>query len=281
MYGGTILIALLAGGIAAWPTMKTSPARVMTALDRDRPASQSSRNRSSEAVFVTAARLACARSKYSDTHRLYCRHPPCHVARGRHDATHECVRDDYHGTGCNTSCREYSPSTVRRCTSSERHPCERGNPPVYRSRWATDRGPWGELFGVCDRFERDARTGSSTTLAERSRHRRRFGSNGRISILEIPFPSAGVRHPHSHECDIVGTYAAPGLYDDQLLVSLPVARGLSTKRTEAVHIIRTPKQFKRETTSSVELLDVSAPKQVTANSSLPVEFNSRISVPTR
>ncbi|ODR79821.1 hypothetical protein BG842_03230 [Haladaptatus sp. W1] len=74
---------------------------------------------------------------------------------------------------------------------------------------------------------------------------------------------------------IVGTYTAPGVYDDQILVSLPVGRQLSTKSNGSVHIVRTPKRLEGRPDASVERLDVSAPPQVESNERLPVTIRLR------
>ncbi|WP_433630322.1 FtsX-like permease family protein [Halomicrococcus sp. NG-SE-24] len=84
----------------------------------------------------------------------------------------------------------------------------------------------------------------------------------------------GSTDPGMTRVQIVGTYTAPGAVDDQLLVSLPVAQHLSTKRQGTVQFIRTKKpvdnlEMKGPT---ISVLGITAPEQVASNTSVPVHI---------
>ncbi|MFC5973386.1 FtsX-like permease family protein [Halomarina salina] len=75
--------------------------------------------------------------------------------------------------------------------------------------------------------------------------------------------------------EIVGTFSASGAADDHLLVSLPVARHLSTVRQGKVNLIRLADRPQRGARGGVAVLDVSTPRQVVAGEQLPVRVQVR------
>ncbi|KYH24954.1 FtsX-like permease family protein [Halalkalicoccus paucihalophilus] len=75
---------------------------------------------------------------------------------------------------------------------------------------------------------------------------------------------------------IVGTYTAPGAYEDQLLLSLPAAQHLAGLSTDTVNVIRTDETLEgSETTSSVSVLNASTPERAVANDTVPVNVTLR------
>jgi len=76
---------------------------------------------------------------------------------------------------------------------------------------------------------------------------------------------------------VVGTFEAPGLTDDQLLVSLPTARHLSGTSSNMVNFVRADRLPERpgNTDTAIEVVNVSIPAPVAANTSLPVAFTAR------
>ncbi len=73
---------------------------------------------------------------------------------------------------------------------------------------------------------------------------------------------------------VVGVYSATGTLDDQLLVSLPVARHLSKVERGRVHLIRTANSTERlDTRNSVAVLDVTTPSTVTAGNTMTAQIH--------
>ncbi len=91
----------------------------------------------------------------------------------------------------------------------------------------------------------------------------------------------GSTAPAVTEVDVVGIVAAPGVFDDQLLVSLPTARHLTGVGPDSVQFVRTggvPEGAggagngtgERDGAGSVGVVDVAAPDRATANDSIEV-----------
>lgn len=75
---------------------------------------------------------------------------------------------------------------------------------------------------------------------------------------------------------VVGVYSAAGPYDDQLLVSLSVGQQLSGREKGTVNIIRTGAKLKHDATRpSVDVVGVSVPNRVSENTSVPVTIRAR------
>lgn len=75
---------------------------------------------------------------------------------------------------------------------------------------------------------------------------------------------------------IVGAYTAPGALEDQLLLSLSTAQQLSNVGTDSVNVIRTEEALSEtDVTSSVTVLEVSAPERALANDSVEVTATLR------
>lgn len=75
---------------------------------------------------------------------------------------------------------------------------------------------------------------------------------------------------------VVGVYEAPGGFDDQLLVSLPTARHLAGRAPRTVHLIRADRLPEGGVNGSgVEIVDISAPARVVANSTVRVSVRVR------
>ncbi|RRJ29464.1 ABC transporter permease [Halocatena pleomorpha] len=86
----------------------------------------------------------------------------------------------------------------------------------------------------------------------------------------------GSTHPGIAMVRVVGTYSASGVEDDQLLVSLPVGRHLLGKTETTVQMIRTARKFQDDTSSSaVEVINLSVPDRVHPNSSVPIRARLR------
>ena len=71
---------------------------------------------------------------------------------------------------------------------------------------------------------------------------------------------------------VTGMYAASGIYDDQLLVSLQTGQHLSNAKPGMVHFIRTKEKLTKGSKSgpSTSILDISAPQTVTVSDPAPV-----------
>ncbi|MCO8245566.1 FtsX-like permease family protein [Haladaptatus sp. AB643] len=90
----------------------------------------------------------------------------------------------------------------------------------------------------------------------------------------------GSTTPGLDRVKIVGEYAAPGPYDDQLLVSLPTARHLANVRPGNVQMVRTATRLEGTGTSAsngnasdgIAVVGVSAPAQVRQNASIPIRL---------
>ncbi|MFB9808965.1 ABC transporter permease [Haladaptatus pallidirubidus] len=82
----------------------------------------------------------------------------------------------------------------------------------------------------------------------------------------------GSTAPSFTRVTVVGTYSAPGMYDDQLLVPLQTGQHLSLADPGMVHFIRTTKQVSTapQTQSNYTILDVTAPERVAVTETLPV-----------
>ncbi|WP_049972786.1 FtsX-like permease family protein [Haladaptatus cibarius] len=73
---------------------------------------------------------------------------------------------------------------------------------------------------------------------------------------------------------VVGMYSATGTLDDQLLVSLPVARHLSRVEQGRVHLIRTANSTEQfDARNSVAVLDVTTPSTVTADNTMTAQIH--------
>lgn len=68
---------------------------------------------------------------------------------------------------------------------------------------------------------------------------------------------------------VVGTFDAPGFYDDHLLVSLPTARHLSTKDSDQVHVVRATR-LPESGGEALDITDVRVPAQVVSNTSVEI-----------
>ncbi|MFB6227412.1 MAG: FtsX-like permease family protein [Halobacteriales archaeon] len=87
----------------------------------------------------------------------------------------------------------------------------------------------------------------------------------------------GSTTPAVTEVNVVGTLTAPGVFDDQLLVSLPTARHLTGTAPGSVQFVRTggvPEGTDDDTESdggSVGVVDVTTPARAVANDSITIE----------
>ena len=75
--------------------------------------------------------------------------------------------------------------------------------------------------------------------------------------------------------ELVGTFSASGASNDHLLVSLPVARHLSTVSPRNVNLIRVSKRQTTTPGSETVVLGVSAPQQVVRGQAVPVRVQVR------
>lgn len=83
----------------------------------------------------------------------------------------------------------------------------------------------------------------------------------------------GSTKPAFTRVTVVGTFSAPGPFDDQLLVSLPTARHLSGSPPGAVQFVRTSRLPERgDNATGVGIIDVTTPSSVRANGTLPVRI---------
>lgn len=88
----------------------------------------------------------------------------------------------------------------------------------------------------------------------------------------------GSTAPAVARVEVVGTFTAPGSYDDQLVVSLPVARHLSNvDSADAVHLIRAESlpDADAPTGPAVTVTDVSAPSPLPRNRSVEMTLTLR------
>ncbi|WP_238532800.1 ABC transporter permease [Halalkalicoccus jeotgali] len=75
---------------------------------------------------------------------------------------------------------------------------------------------------------------------------------------------------------VVGVYTAPGAHEDQLLLSLPTAQHLAGLSNDEVNLIRTDEAIEgSEASSSVTVLDISAPERAVANDTVDVDVTLR------
>ncbi|WP_435349111.1 FtsX-like permease family protein [Haloarchaeobius sp. HRN-SO-5] len=81
----------------------------------------------------------------------------------------------------------------------------------------------------------------------------------------------GSTRPAFTRVEVVGTYDAPGYFDDHLLVSLATARHLSNKRGDAVNFVRLSDRPAGSTaTDGLQVVSLSAPDRTTVGSSVRV-----------
>ena len=87
----------------------------------------------------------------------------------------------------------------------------------------------------------------------------------------------GSTTPAVTEVQVVGTLAAPGVFDDQLLVSLPTARHVTGTDSGSVQFIRTggvPEGMGDDTGTdggSIGVIDIATPARAVANDSITIE----------
>ncbi len=271
VYGGTVLVGLGAGVVAAWPTVSAPPSRLSGSFARKRPSQ-------TEKVGVLRRLLSL---------RLL----------------------DWRALGPSTATLTVFVTVVLLVTSiggvmtplmtaegttitepGAKHPVASNVPAQYADALRAQGTPASAeilLFTVRDGRPVVARganysTFAAVTNATIERGRRPNDSSeavvgvdlARTTDIEISdqITLGGSTKSRIARVRVVGTYSAPGLYDDQLLVSLPVGRHLTGKSNNSVHIIRTPKQFDRTTSANgIEIIDVAEPSRVTANSNVSVE----------
>ncbi|WP_245800173.1 ABC transporter permease [Haladaptatus litoreus] len=275
VYGGTMLVGLCAGVVAAWPTISGPPSQLSSSFGRKRPASAVNKNvvrrilslrlldwralgpsTATLTVFVTVVLLVTSVGGVL---------MPLMTAEGttitEPGAIHpvaskvpEQYADGLHAQGIPASAEillftvhDGKPIVARGANYSDfanisNATIEQGQRPTASNE---------ALIGTDLAQTTGIKVGDRVTLG---------GST-----------ESGIARIH-----IVGTYSASGPYDDQLLLSLPTAQHLSTTNDNTVHIIRTPKQFDRtQSSTDIEILDVRAPSQATANASVPVEIQVR------
>lgn len=72
---------------------------------------------------------------------------------------------------------------------------------------------------------------------------------------------------------VVGTFDAPGLYDDHLLVSLPTGRQLTTRERGRVHVVRA-ERLPEQGESAISVTGIDVSETVVANETVPVEITA-------
>jgi hypothetical protein len=96
----------------------------------------------------------------------------------------------------------------------------------------------------------------------------------------------GSTDPAVTRVDVVGTYTAPGPFDDQIIVPLPTARSLSGIRTGQVNLIRTAglpasPEAPTDGASGIAVTDLSTPDRVRAGDTFSVNVTVRNDAPTK
>lgn len=274
LYVGTLVVALIAGGAAVWPTVSPPPAHVTGELERDQPRkpTQSRFRRlftlqlldwralapsmATLTVFVTVILLMASvsgimtplRSTEGTTitesgapHPIASNVPQEYAAALRSQgvpASAEMILFTVRN-GLPIVVRAANYSAYRTVSSVA---LERGHPPQ-----SVDEA----VIGV----------GLARTLGVEVGDRITLGGSTKPAFTSVR---------------IVGTYSAPGVSDDQLLVSLPVGRHLLGKSGTTVQMIRTArKPIDASSSSVVKVINLSAPDRVNSNSSVPVRIRLR------
>ncbi|MFC6954596.1 FtsX-like permease family protein [Halorubellus litoreus] len=86
----------------------------------------------------------------------------------------------------------------------------------------------------------------------------------------------GSTTPAFTSVDVVGRYDAPGYHDDQLVVSLPTSRHLTGKADDSVHFVRLDDRVDGD--DSVRVIDVTVPERVAVGD--PVRVTASVLNPT-
>lgn len=273
LYVGTLLVALIAGAAAVWPTVSPPPARVTGELERDqtRKATQSRFRRlftlqlldwralapsmATLTVFVTVILLMASIAGVMT---------PLMSAQG----TTLTEPGAIHPVASNVPQRYADALRAKGIAASAEillFTVRDGQPLVARG------ANYSAFASVSNAtLERGSPPQSKNEAVVGADLARTAGIDVGDTVSLGGSTRSGLARVH-----IVGTYTAPGLYDDQLLVSLPVARQLAGRPNGSVHIVRTPKRLEGRPDASVELLDVSAPPRIESTHRLPVTIRLR------
>nr|WP_255666532.1 FtsX-like permease family protein [Haladaptatus sp. DYF46] len=274
LYVGTILVALLAGAAAVWPTVRPPPAHVTGVFEPNRPGSSST---SGLRGFFTL-RLLDWRALAPSTATLTV------------FVTVVLLMASIGGVMAPLMSAEGTTITE----SGAPHPLASDVPREYADALRSQGVPASAeilLFTVRDGHPvvvRAANYSAYTTVSdvtiEEGRRPRAVDEAvigvGLARTLDVEVGDritlGGSTNPGIAMVRVVGTYSAPGVEDDQLLVSLPVGRHLLGKTGTTVQMIRTAREFQAGSSSStVEVINLSAPGRVNSNSSVPVRIRLR------